>query len=154
MEEALRMQTVVLILSHYEEVTVEELLEKMEQFSEIFGQALAEAVDSYSYHRNAAILRLGEEITDEPMQRIFDGLLFCDELPVSEAMQHLEGERSYFMKSSIEEQKKNQQEYAALAKLLAYIPLFLVLLMGLVLPFLAVGLQELSNYQKSLTGFF
>lgn len=154
MEEALRMQTVVLILAHYEEVTIEELLESMERFAEIFKQPLAEAVDEFSYQRNDAIEKLKEEITDEPMQRIFDALLFCEELPLKEAMYHLEGERTYYLKSYIEEQKKNQQEYAAAARLIAYIPLFLVLLLGLVVPFTTIGLRELSMYQEYLTGVF
>lgn len=152
MEEGLRMQTVTLLLIHYEETTVEEILLQMEHFSEVFRQALAKAVDTFSYQRTKTLEKLKEDIVDEGMQRIAESLLFCEELPVEEAFVNLEGERDYFLKRNQEERKNNQREYAALARMMAYLPLFFLIVLELVVPFIAEGLNELSIYSQGLMG--
>ncbi len=45
MSECLRLQTVVLLLIHYEKTTVEEILSQMENFAVLFQSQMAEAVD-------------------------------------------------------------------------------------------------------------
>ena len=51
MSECLRLQTVVLLLIHYEKTTVEEILCQMENFAVLFQSQMAEAVDHFSYDR-------------------------------------------------------------------------------------------------------
>lgn len=148
MSECLRLQTVVLLLAHYERTTVEELLSYMENFAEIFKSRIAEAVDRFSYHRTETLQKLRQEIPDEPIQRICDALEFCDELPVKEAFLNLEDEREYFMKKNMEERKNYQKDSFALAKTIAYLPLFLLIILKLVIPFAAEGLSELNSYSR------
>lgn len=47
MSECLRLQTVVLLLIHYEKTTVEEILSQMENFAVLFQSQMAEAVDHF-----------------------------------------------------------------------------------------------------------
>lgn len=108
MSECLRLQTVVLLLIHYEKTTVEEILGQMENFAVLFKSQMAEAVDHFSYHRMETLQRLKQEIPDEPVQRICDALEFCEELPVEEAFLNLEDERAYFLKKNMEERKNYQ----------------------------------------------
>ena len=90
MSECLRLQTVVLLLIHYEKTTVEEILSQMENFAVLFQSQMAEAVDHFSYDRIRPLQKLKQEIPDEPVQRICDALEFCEELPVEEAFLNLE----------------------------------------------------------------
>lgn len=154
MSECLRLQTVVLLLIHYEKTTVEEILGQMENFAVLFKSQMAEAVDHFSYHRMETLQRLKQEIPDEPVQRICDALEFCEELPVEEAFLNLEDERAYFLKKNMEERKNYQGECIALAKMVAYLPLFLLIILKLVIPFVAEGLSELHAYSQGMTGFF
>lgn len=154
MSECLRLQTVVLLLIHYEKTTVEEILGQMENFAVLFKSQMAEAVDHFSYHRMETLQRLKQEIPDEPVQRICDALEFCEELPVEEAFLNLEDERAYFLKKNMEERKNYQGECIALAKIVAYLPLFLLIILKLVIPFVAEGLSELHAYSQGMTGFF
>ena len=73
---------------------------------------------------------------------------FCDELPVKEAFLNLEDEREYFMKKNMEERKNYQKDSFALAKTIAYLPLFLLIILKLVIPFAAEGLSELNSYSR------
>lgn len=154
MSECLRLQTVVLLLIHYEKTTVEEILSQMENFAVLFQSQMAEAVDHFSYDRVRSLQKLKQEIPDEPVQRICDALEFCEELPVEEAFLNLEDEREYFLKKNMEERKNYQGECIALAKMAAYLPMFLLIILKLVVPFVAEGLSELQAYSQSMTGFF
>ena len=154
MSECLRLQTVVLLLIHYEKTTVEEILGQMENFAVLFKSQMAEAVDHFSYHRMETLQRLKQEIPDEPVQRICDALEFCEELPVEEAFLNLEDERAYFLKKNMEERKNYQGECIALAKMVAYLPLFLLIILKMVIPFVAEGLSEIQAYSQGMTGFF
>lgn len=104
--ECLRLQTVVLLLIHYEKTTVEEILSQMENFAVLFQSQMAEAVDHFSYDRIRSLQKLKQEIPDEPVQRICDALEFCEELPVEEAFLNLEDEREYFLKKNMEERNE------------------------------------------------
>lgn len=154
MSECLRLQTVVLLLIHYEKTTVEEILSQMENFAVLFQSQMAEAVDHFSYDWIRSLQKLKQEIPDEPVQRICDALEFCEELPVEEAFLNLEDEREYFLKKNMEERKNYQGECIALAKMAAYLPMFLLIILKLVVPFVAEGLSELHAYSQSMTGFF
>ena len=154
MSECLRLQTVVLLLIHYEKTTVEEILSQMENFAVLFQSQMAEAVDHFSYDRIRSLQKLKQEIPDEPVQRICDALEFCEELPVEEAFLNLEDEREYFLKKNMEERRNYQGECIALAKMAAYLPMFLLIILKLVVPFVAEGLSELHAYSQNMTGFF
>lgn len=58
------------------------------------------------------------------------------------------------MKKNMEERKNYQGECIALAKMAAYLPMFLLIILKLVVPFVAEGLSELHAYSQSMTGFF
>lgn len=153
MEECLRMQTIVLLLIHFEQITLEEILQWMERFADMFYPQLAKAVDGFSYRRVGVIEELKEEINDEGMRRVCESLLFCDELPVEQAFLDLEGERTYYLKKYFEERRKNQREYAAIGRVIAYLPLLVLIIVGMVIPFVAEGIGELQKYSNELMGF-
>ncbi len=142
------------LLIHYEKTTVEEILCQMENFAVLFQSQMAEAVDHFSYDRIRSLQKLKQEIPDEPVQRICDALEFCEELPVEEAFLNLEDEREYFLKKNMEERRNYQGECIALAKMSAYLPMFLLIILKLVVPFVAEGLSELHAYSQSMTDFF
>lgn len=133
---------------------MEDILMHMENFAEIFQSQIAEAVDHFSYHRSKTLQKLKQDIPDEPVQRICDALEFCEELPVREAFLNLEEEREYFLKKNLEEQRNYQSESVALARMIAYLPLFLLIVLKMIVPFVAEGLTELSGYSQSMQGFF
>lgn len=66
----------------------------------------------------------------------------------------LEKEREYFLKKYTQEQNHYQSECVALARMIAYIPFFLLIMVKMVIPFVAEGLSELSFYSQGMQGFF
>ena len=146
MEETLRFETLVLIVIHYSQITVEELLRQMERFSVVFSRALQRAVDDFSYHRRESLERLGDELGYEPAKKLADGLLACDDLPIAQVFHDVEDERAYNMESFKRKALDLQREKAAFARIIAFLPFVAVLVLRLVVPFVLEGLTQLNQY--------
>lgn len=146
MEETMRFQTLVLIVRNYRQITVEEILHRMECFSSVFSRAFQRAVDDFPYRRREALERLKEELGYEPAKKLVDGLLACDETAVAQAFYDMEGERAYDMEQYQKKEQAAQREKAALARIVAFLPFVAVLALWMIVPFVMEGLTQLRSY--------
>ena len=119
----------------------------MERFSVVFQDAVARALDDFSYQRRDALNRLKEDLAFEPAERLVEHLQACDEITIEQAFYDLEGERAYDMDQYKQEMESMQREKAALARVVAFVPFVLVLALRLIIPFVLEGLGQLSSYQ-------
>lgn len=145
-EETLRFETLILIVRHFETITVEEILRWMERFSSVFSRALQRAVDDFSYHRRGSLEQLKEDLAYEPAVKLVDALIVCDEIPVAQAFYDLEGERAYHMEQFRQKAESLQREKAAFARVIAFLPFVALLALRLVVPFVLEGLTQLNTY--------
>ncbi len=154
MEEIRRMQTVCMVLAQDSAVTVEEIIEGMEESAVLFRKALEETVDHFSYDRAGGIEKLREETACAPMGRICDMLIACSEVGIGEALEGMEEERTYTLREQVQQRLEHMRERAALAKVLAYLPFLSVLILKLIVPFVAEGLSQLQLYSNGMQNFF
>ncbi len=145
-EETLRFETLVLIVRHFEMITVEEILRWMERFSSVFSRALQRAVDDFSYRRRESLEQLKEDLAYEPAVKLVDALIVCDDIPVAQAFYDLEGERAYHMEQHRQKAESLQREKAAFARVIAFLPFVALLALRLVIPFVMEGLTQLGSY--------
>lgn len=145
-EETLRFETLILIVMHYKQITVEEILRWMERFSVVFSRALQRTVDDFSYRRRESLEKLKEELAYEPAIKLVDALIVCDDIPVSQAFYDLEGERAYHMEQYRQKAESLQREKAAFARVIAFLPFVALLALRLVVPFVLEGLTQLGSY--------
>ena len=146
MEETMRFETLILIVMNYGQITVEEILRWMECFSLVFSRAFQRAVDDFSYQRREALEKLREELAYEPVKKLVDGLIACDEIPVVQAFYDMEGERAYDMEQYKKKGEAAQREKAALARVIAFLPFVTVLALWMIVPFVLEGLTQLGSY--------
>lgn len=151
MEETLRFETMILVLMNYPEITIEDILNWLESFAEIFRRALERAADSFSYRRKEALRQLREDAGYEPVGRIADALESCDEVRIADAFLNMEAERNYYMDQYKQKVHAWTGERAAIAKVTAFVPFLLVMALKLIVPFTAQGLGQLSLYSDSMT---
>ena len=145
-EETLRFETLILIVMHYKQITVEEILRWMERFSVVFSRALQRAVDDFSYRRRESLEQLKEDLSYEPAIKLVDALIVCDDIPVSQAFYDLEGERAYHMEQYRQKEESLQREKAAFARVIAFLPFVALLALRLVIPFVLEGLTQMGSY--------
>lgn len=154
LEEVRRMQTVFLVLAQDKAMTVEQILEGMEESAVLFRKAIEETIDHFSYDRKVAIEQLRKNTVCAPMGRICDTLLACEEAGVEEACIGLEEERAYTLRQQVQERLEHMRERAAVAKLLAYVPFLTVIGLKLILPFVVEGLSQLKLYSSGMSNYF
>lgn len=153
-EEVRRMQTVILVLAQDRTVTIEQILEGMEQSAVLFRKALEKAVDSFSYRRKESMEQLRKETACVAMEQLCDTLLSYEETGLEEACSGLEEERMYLLREQMQRVMEHMAERAALARFLAYLPFFTVLILKLVLPFVVEGLSQLQLYSSGMSNYF
>lgn len=145
-EETLRFETLILIVMHYSQITVEEILRWMERFSVVFSRAFQRAVDDFSYRRREALEQLKDELAYDPAKKLVDALIDCDEIAVAQAFYDLEGERAYDMDQYRKKAEALQREKAAFARVIAFLPFVAMLALRLIVPFVLEGLTQLGSY--------
>ena len=148
--ETLQLQTLILILMHHERMTVEEILRWMKYFAGVFVIAFERAVDDYSFRRREALRNLKSEVAYEPLMRIVDCLIACDDITVENAFSDLENERDYNLEQYRQTGFDSLKERAAFARIVAFLPFVTVMALHLIIPFVLTGLSQLSGYSAML----
>lgn len=149
-EEVIQFQTVILMLMHMEQVSVEIILQWLESFASAFKGAIASAVDRMEYEGMETLIKLREQVNYEPFTRLVDGLLACDKVPVFEAFDEIESDRNYYLEKHKQENEALVNDKAVLARTIAFVPLFTVTALKIIIPFVMEGLSQLSAYTSGL----
>lgn len=148
--EVIRFQTIILILMHIRNASVEMILEWMEHFSNAFKGSIAQTVDALEYEGIHGLELLKEKESFPPYVRIIDGLIACDKMPVYQAFEELESERGYYIDKHKQENEAMIIDKAAIAKVIAFLPLYGVIICKLIIPFVLEGLNQLAAYSSEI----
>lgn len=79
---------------------------------------------------------------------ILEGMLRCDQVALKRAFASFETERDYYLEQLKENRKKVVGDAVILGKVLAFLPLYGLIILMLVLPFTAQGLAMLEGYSR------
>lgn len=146
-EEVVRFQSIILILMYMDRVTVELIIEWMEQFAVVFKNNLEMIADNLAYDGVQAFYKAKETISFLPYERILDSFIASDRVGISEAFSDILSERIYYIEKHKQENEVILNNKAVVAKTIAFIPLCLVIIAELVVPFVYYGLKQLSAFK-------
>ena len=79
---------------------------------------------------------------------ILEGMLRCDQVALKRAFASFETERDYYLEQLKESRKKVVGDAVILGKVLAFLPLYGLIILMLVLPFTTQGLAMLEGYSR------
>ena len=134
-------------------MNVEIILEWLESFSVIFQRSIMECVDMYSFDSERALFELKEKEDFLPFIRIAEGLQACDRVGVEAAFTEIAGQRSYFLEKRQQDNEIQISEKGALGKVIAYVPMFLVIGLYLIVPFILESLVQLNGFMNQMELF-
>ena len=80
--------------------------------------------------------------------RILEGMLRCDQVELKRAFASFDIERDYYLEQLKENRKKVVGDAVILGKVLAFLPLYGLIILMLVLPFTTQGLAMLESYTR------
>lgn len=102
----------------------------------------------YMQYGISALEKLRDREESSAFAGILEGMIRCDQISLKKAFASFETERDYYLEQMKEEQKKVVREAVTLGKLLAFLPLYGLILFMLVLPFTTQGLAMLESYSR------
>lgn len=151
-DEVMQFHSIILMLIYIKRVNVEIILEWLEQFAEIFKPSLMECVDQFSYDEELALIRLKEQEPFLPFVRIIENLEACDKVGVEQAFDEIASQKSFFAEKRKQENEITISNKAVIGKVIAYIPLVLILSFYLIIPFVLESVSQLLTYVNQMSG--
>ena len=149
-EEVMQFYSILLMLREIPRMNVEILLEWLEMFSVIFQQSIMECVDHYSFDNEGALKKLKEKEPFLPFVRIIENLEACDRVGIFQAFDELAGQRNYYLEKRKQDNEIMISNKGAIGKIVAYVPMILVIGLYLILPFVLESLSKLSGYMSQM----
>lgn len=151
-DEVLQFHSIIIMLMHLKRMNAETILCWMENFGRFFKGSLAECVDNFSCDNEGALLLLKEREPYLPFVRLVENLEACDRVGVEKAFDEVAGQRSYFLEKRKQDNEIAITEKGALARVVAYLPMVLTLLLYLIVPFVLESILQLSGYMLQVSG--
>ncbi len=152
-DEVMQFQTMIVMLMYIPRMNVEIILEWLENFSVLFKPSLMECVDMYSFDSERALYELKEKEDFTPFVRIVESLQACDRVGIEAAFEEIAGQRSYFLEKRKQDNEMQISEKGALGKVIAYMPMILVIGLYLIVPFVLESLTQLNGYMSQMEIF-
>lgn len=151
-DEVLQFHSIILMLMYLKRMNVETILTWLENFSCSFRKSIQECVDDFAYDNEAALRRLREREPFLPFVRLVENLEACDRIGVLEAFDEIAGQRTYFLEKRKQDNEIAISEKGAIARVVAYLPMVLTLLLYLIVPFVLESIIQLGGYMSQLGG--
>lgn len=154
MSEIARFQATIIMCMYQDAVDSIYILNHMELVAVYFKDSIAKVIDEYSGSGIESLEKLKYEEKNKPFIRIIDGLITCDDIPVSEAFEFIEKDREYDMQKRETAEARQLGNKVAIGKFISFIPIMATVCFKLILPFVMEGLNRIREYSVGFTNMF
>ena len=142
--EIIRFQGIILMLMYADRITIDQILSQLERFAISFKQQLEEMSDKLSYKGMSVFKEYKDRSEFLPFNRIIDGFIACDEMYIYRAFEDVETDRQYYIEKHKQDNKFYVEQRGAVGKFLSFIPICLVVIVKLIVPFVIEGMNQMS----------
>ncbi|NLY17605.1 MAG: hypothetical protein GX045_01310 [Clostridiaceae bacterium] len=150
-DEVMQFHSIILMLMHIERVNVEDVLNWMEQFAEIFKSSISKCINDYEYGDIAALEQLIQDEPYKPFVRIVENLKSAeDKITIEHAFDELKTEREYYQEKRKQDNEILVNKKGMWGKLIAFIPFGATVLLYLIIPFILVSVSHLMGYTEEI----
>lgn len=155
--EVRQFQAIILMERMFPNITIVSILEEMETFAVMFRPSIRECINSYSSGPRQALEELKQKESDHTwFVELIDGLLSADSVGIAAAFEEVENNRDSFERSKEIEAEVALDKKRDNTDFLAGIPMFLVIVVYFVGPFLinsVVDLLSMLDVMRALQNF-
>lgn len=150
-DEVMQFHTIILMLMYIEQITVEDILQWMEQFSFIFKNAIGKCLNDFENGDLEALEQLKMDEPFIPFSRIVDNLILAsDKIAILEAFDELRIERNYYQEKRKQDNDIIINKKGVWGKLLAFLPLGTLMTLYLLGPFLMISVKQFFEYSNDM----
>lgn len=151
-DEVIQFQSIILMLMHIDRMSIENILEWLENFSVIFRPSIQECINDFSSGDIEALDELIRKEPFEPFVRLIENLQMCDKIGIEKAFDEVAVERANYQEKRKQENDIYINNKAIIGKVCAYAPLLLTLAFYLIIPFIGESLTQLLSYINQVQG--
>lgn len=148
--EVIQFQSIISMLMHIKQVTVEDILQWMCRFSIIFKDSLQNCINDLASGETNALESLKENEPYLPFQKIVDNLIDADSVGIENAFVEVDGDRTASQKKREQDNELYITHKSNLATVLAFIPILLLIIGYICGPILFASNSSLSSLSASL----
>ena len=139
--------TIIAMLSEYERISVENILEWMERFSAVFRRQLQECLLNYEAGAWGALEQLKDEVPFLPFTRTIERLqVAVEKIPIRQAFDDLEAERQFYQEQRKQHYEKVINEKSSWGKMIGFLPMYALVFLYLVIPLIWMSMTQMSTY--------
>lgn len=149
-DEVVQFQTLMLILMYEDGVTINEILNWMERFSNCFKESIRKCIVNLELNQQNALKTLRDSESFEPFKQFVDNLLMVDEVNIEGAFADIGTDRDFYKTNRAQENEIQIEKKSAKGKKVAFIPYIVFLGGHILIPF---GVYVLNMY-KSMSHIF
>lgn len=143
--------TIISILSQFERISVENILEWMERFSTVFKAPLQKCLLNYESGAEKALEQLKDDSPYIPFKRIVDRLeVSLSRIPIKEAFDDLDTEIVFYQEKRKQYYEKVIEQKASWGQLIGFTPAYALVFLYLVLPLLYESIMQMGTYLDKL----
>lgn len=145
--EIMQFQSIILMLMYIDRIDVQTILEWLSRFSYAFKEPISTALNNYESGAVEALERLKEDVPYKDFVRIVEQLQSAVErIPVKEAFDELETERSFFHERRKEGNERLIHKKVSYGKALGFTPMMILIGGYLVAPLMIVSIMQMMSY--------
>ena len=138
--EVMQFHTLILMLMKIERINVEMMLEWIERYSNIFREAVSKCVNNFESGGYEALEQLKQDVTA------------VDQIPIKNAFEELETERSYYQEKRKESNERLIAKKARIGKAIGFAPMVLLFVGYLIIPMVGIGIVSMGEALSTMKG--
>lgn len=149
-DEVIQFQSIILMIIFIDRMTVETILEWMENFAYVFKKSIQNCINNLQSGEMEALEELKQKEPYEPFVNIIDKLQMCDKIGIEKAFDEIAIERfNYQEKRKLENEiyTSNKTNYATI---MAWMPFLITIGIYLIIPFMLEGFTQLITYLNQM----
>lgn len=150
-DEVIQLHTIILMLIHFERISVEDVLHWMENFSHFFKPSIKKCLNEIDVDDIKALENLKKEESYPAFVKIVDNLINASEkITLALAFDELILERNYYQEKRKQDNEMLIEKKGMLGKIIAFIPIGFTILFYLLVPFLLLSFRQLVDYSDQI----
>lgn len=150
-DEVMQFHSIILMLMYIERISVDNILQWMEQFSSIFKVSIGKCLNDFEHGDMEALEQLKIDEPFLPFTRLVENLQAAtDKISVEQAFDELIIERGYYQEKRKQDNEMMIAKKALYGKIIAFTPLIATLFLHLLVPFLLESFSQLLTYSEQL----
>lgn len=142
---------IILMLMYHERLSVIEVLEWLELFSNTFKEAIGDCINNSAAGLTEALEELRDVSDEERFLRIMDSLILAsEEITIRQAFDELQAEKGHYLEQRKEVNMRVIEKKINLGRMFGFLPLYGLIMIYMIVPMITTSMADMNTYFSQL----